>query len=240
MTSSTADRAADYLRVNQDFHAATYGAGYGIQYPESHVVRIHSQVLARDPRLMERVPRLLDFGCGNGTHAAFFAGQGYEVCGIDGDPTAIEHCRRRYPELAARFSVNSPQPEANRDFPGAPFDVIFANQSLYYLGNEDLRATVESFWRQTRPGGFLIATMISTRHYLCTGATPETDGLRRVLAHTRDGTRPVLMNFIDCERELTERLRPFRPQQIGMYDCQIRPDQGSRHHYIFIGRRDGE
>jgi cyclopropane fatty-acyl-phospholipid synthase-like methyltransferase len=38
---------------------------------------------------------VLDIGCGTGEHALFFAHEGYEVCGIDSAPLAIQKAREK-------------------------------------------------------------------------------------------------------------------------------------------------
>jgi len=38
---------------------------------------------------------VLDIGCGTGEHALFFAGEGYEVWGIDSSPLAIQKAREK-------------------------------------------------------------------------------------------------------------------------------------------------
>jgi cyclopropane fatty-acyl-phospholipid synthase-like methyltransferase len=38
---------------------------------------------------------VLDIGCGTGEHALFFAGEGYEVLGIDSTPLAIQKAREK-------------------------------------------------------------------------------------------------------------------------------------------------
>ena len=38
---------------------------------------------------------ILDIGCGTGEHALFFAGEGYEVWGIDSAPMAIQKAREK-------------------------------------------------------------------------------------------------------------------------------------------------
>lgn len=43
----------------------------------------------------EVIGSVLDIGCGTGEHALFFAGEGYEVWGIDSTPLAIEKAREK-------------------------------------------------------------------------------------------------------------------------------------------------
>lgn len=44
--------------------------------------------------------RLVDFGCGNGRDALFFAHHGASVIGVDASEVAIDSCRQRAPENA--------------------------------------------------------------------------------------------------------------------------------------------
>ncbi len=46
-------------------------------------------------RMGEITGSVLDIGCGTGEHALFFAGEGYEVWGIDSSPLAIEKAREK-------------------------------------------------------------------------------------------------------------------------------------------------
>ena len=44
--------------------------GYGVEYPDGHVIRFYERILKY--KLNKTSGILLDFGCGNGTHAKYF------------------------------------------------------------------------------------------------------------------------------------------------------------------------
>ena len=48
-------------------YSMKYSSGYGLTVPDGHIIRIQRQIL--DYELHLQGGDLLDFGCGNGTHA---------------------------------------------------------------------------------------------------------------------------------------------------------------------------
>jgi len=99
-----------------------------------------------DPHLVDfcerrilRPGRLLDVGCGTGTNALWLAQRGFEVCGIDIAPKAIEmaEAKRRAAAVDARFSVLD---FLSEDVAGAPFDVVFDRGVLHVFDSAEDRA----------------------------------------------------------------------------------------------------
>lgn len=224
----------DYLTLNQRYHEQQYAAGYGHEYPESHVIRLYHRILASELNLTGiGAPRLLDFGCGTGASAAFFATKGFDVHGIDTSARAVEACRRRLPDTADQFQVIKPDPKTD-DWPfDAPFDIVFSNQVLYFLCDRDLQKCLELLLTHLAPNGIFIATMIGTQHYLHRHSTPDEDGLRRVKTKTENDP-PLFIRFTESKDHLRSQFASLEPIHIGHYDVNLRDDSGF--HYVFIGR----
>ena len=58
-----------------------YDKGYGLTFPDGHIVRFYERILRY--KLGRKPGVMLDFGCGNGVHSAYFKSKGYEVFGLD-------------------------------------------------------------------------------------------------------------------------------------------------------------
>lgn len=236
MSSGTRD-SADYLSETHAAHAEAYERGYGVLYPEGHIIRCYELVLRGELGLDgSRGERMFDFGCGVDTHAGYFRTKGFDAYGVDSDPNAIARCKERFPEAAEHFATVDPEPDPRRDFFGGQFDLVLSNQVLYYLSGRDFKTCVENLRRQMKDGGIIVATMMTTSHYLFAGSQPGPDGLRRAPSST--GGRPIVynINFVASKEEVVERFGLFEPLHVGHYDFSILESQPSRLHYLFVGR----
>ena len=95
--------------------------------------------------------RVLDLGCGGGAPvAAYMAGCGLRVTGVDASPTLISLCRERMPAqdwiVADMRSVSL----------GASFDGILAWDSLFHLKPDDQRRMFEVFARHSADPAILM------------------------------------------------------------------------------------
>ncbi len=224
----------DYLAENQRYYEEQYACGYGHLYPESHVIKIYHRILARDLNLTGAgAEKLLDFGCGTGANAVFFASKGFDVYGVDISALAIEKCRRALPDITNHFQVIAAKPSANDVFGGEKFDVIFSNQVLYFLSDGDRSIRLHALTKHLKSGGILIATMIGTAHYLYRHSSPAENGLRKVLTGP-DPDHPVYMRFTESQDHLRKQFECLEPIAIGYYDINLCEDSGF--HYVFIGR----
>jgi tellurite methyltransferase len=95
--------------------------------------------------------RLLDLGCGEGRDILYFAGLGFEVDGIDGSPMAVT---RAQAGLAREGRVaRIEHADLSRMLWHGDYDVIFANNSIQFAGEDALRV-LEEVRSHTKPNGW--------------------------------------------------------------------------------------
>jgi tellurite methyltransferase len=105
--------------------------------------------------------RVFDAGCGSGRNLVYFFRQGYEVFGVDTDPSAVEHTRR----LAAHFPAGNFRVEAIEEtsFPDAFADVVLSSAVLHFARCEDhFDAMLRGTWRVLKPAGLLFCRLASS------------------------------------------------------------------------------
>ena len=112
-----------------------YERGYALDYPDGHIIRINEHVLKYELGL--KGGKILDFGCGVGQHLEYFTKNGYTPYGCDVVESVIKQCKARLPGYSENFHVNESIPNL-KDYFSEEFDVIFSNQTLYYLNDKDI------------------------------------------------------------------------------------------------------
>lgn len=208
-----------------------YKEGYGVMYPESHIIRLHKHFL--EYKLNIKKGRLFDFGCGNGTHPLYFHSKGFDVYGVDIVEQAIRLCKQRLPLSKSHFEVIKPNQRIDALF-NVKFNLILANQSLYYLSDFYLNRTLNQIHEMLENGGIVLFTMIGEKSSYYKDAKKDIDGLRRVKLVGRLN-ETTYINFVKSEKDLLKRFKMFEPINVGYYD--FTSDGGSTFHYYFIGKK---
>jgi SAM-dependent methyltransferase len=113
----------------------------------------------------------LDAACGTGRHAAYLAGQGHRVIGVDGSPEMLEHARAKVPTAEFRHGDLHDLPVLDDQV-----DLVVCALALTHVPR--LAPVLSEFVRVLRPGGHLV---ISDVHFLrvLLGSAPrmrDTDG----------------------------------------------------------------
>ncbi|WP_238700348.1 class I SAM-dependent methyltransferase [Helicobacter jaachi] len=227
---------------SQATYAQKYAGGYGIRYPEGHVIRFYERILRYE--LKKLSGKMLDFGCGNGTHAQYFTDKGYEVYGVDIIESALTQASKAIGQRAKLITPNQSLQGLFVDSHNKPlcFDIIFANQSLYYLDSEHLRNCVQELYDMSSPGAICFFTMMSRKNGYAKHIARELEnGLSEVVLSGRLQERSYI-HFIDDVAGLQAAFAPFKPLYIGEYNIfelyEPYSSEGSSHHFIFIGKKE--
>jgi len=119
---------------------------------------------ARVSALAGPTGRVLDFGCGTGTDAEWYAAQGHQVIAYDISPGMVDVLRTRCAGAIAEGRivplVGGPSDFARAMQDVAPLDVIAANFGV--LNHvEDLRPLLAHLASHLLPGGALVASLLN-------------------------------------------------------------------------------
>jgi len=210
-----------------------YTNGYGTMHPESHVIRFYEHFLKREFNIDGSDGKnILDFGCGNGTHPLFFASKGFNTYGIDVSKESIRIARDRMKD--GNFKVIE-HGENISDIFDVDFDIIFANQSLYYLSDEEMKITLKQMDDKLNNNGIVFFTMMGNKNYYYNHIKEDMkDGRHKVVLSGRLNEESCI-NFIKDQEDMVKKFHMFELYFIGYYDYILR--KGSSFHYIFIGRK---
>ena len=218
---------------NVSHYEQRYRDGYGLVYPDGHVIRFHRHILEYE--LSMTGGRVLDYGCGTGSHLRYFEDNGYTPYGCDISETAIEKCKRLLPRHMQNFHVIPPVPRLRDNFTET-FDLIFANQVLYFLNDEGIRNLVAQFHEIAADGAVFFATMMAPTNYFYRNVTTTLDnGLSEVVLKGRLNQK-AYVNF-KTRDEVLDVFSPFQKLHLGSYSHTIREDEGPTDHFIYVGRK---
>src|SRR5215472_9946602 len=104
--------------------------------------------------------KLFDAGCGSGRNLVYFLQNGYDVCGVDADPRAVEATRRLPGARAANFRVENIQ---SHSFPDEFAEFVLSSAVLHFARDDDeFAAMLRGSWRVLRPGGLFFCRLASS------------------------------------------------------------------------------
>ena len=211
-----------------------YQTGYGLVYPESHIIRLHKQIL--DWELGLRSGNVFDFGCGSGAHLKYFSEQGFAPFGCDTSQTAIKRCKKILPRWSKNFFVTPVKPDLTKFLRPCSLDVFLSNQVFYYLSDAEIRNVTNQAHMLLRPGGVFIATMMSHTCWYTRYIVGAKDGFKRIEMGTPRQKETMFINF-KSEKSLPALFKPFQKLHLGSYGSHIREEEGSTDHWIYVGNK---
>jgi cyclopropane fatty-acyl-phospholipid synthase-like methyltransferase len=116
---------------------------------------------------LDRHHRIVEFGCGNGRDAMFFAAQGHQVVGIDAAEPAIKRCHENAQALghdADFVAARIDDPElADKVPPADGATVVYARFFLHAITEQEERAFFRCARALTKPGDLMAVEFRTTR-----------------------------------------------------------------------------
>jgi predicted cytidylate kinase len=149
------DRVLDFIKAKMSDDEAVRATIQSYELDADQFHREHSDINAvknHADRFLEMVPgkRILDAGCGPGRDAAYFAGKGYDVTGIDMTAAFVDIAKASVPQ--AKFLCTDMR---KLSFADGSFDGIWACASLLHVPKKDASKTLLGFWRVLSPKGIM-------------------------------------------------------------------------------------
>lgn len=168
--------------------------------------------LEPEPSLLSLLPRfqgegvgkVLDLGFGLGRHSILLAREGFDVYGIETSPSGLEYALK----WAARENVTLKLTLGEMNalpFESDFFDLILAWNVIYHGTSEYVGEAVREIRRCLKLGGYLLCTLISTKHYEC-GLGEEIERRTFVIADHEEKSHPH--HYFD-KQEIEEYLDGF-------------------------------
>ncbi|HEF3559632.1 TPA: class I SAM-dependent methyltransferase [Campylobacter upsaliensis] len=207
---------------------------YGLSFADGHIVRFYERILKY--KLDFKAGNMLDFGCGNGVHSAYFKSKGYKCFGVD----IVPSLKQAYEKLVGGGGCKIIQPNASlAGLFEEKMNLILANQSLYYLPKNTLAQNMDEFYEMSEKGAIFFATMMSEKNYYFKHAGKEDEqGLRKVVLEGRLNETSYI-HFVKNATDLKELFKPFKCLYLGEYDpINFYEFEGSAHHFIYVGVKE--
>jgi SAM-dependent methyltransferase len=109
--------------------------------------------------------RIFDAGCGHGRNLVYLLREGYEVCGADADPRAIDAVRQMARSLAPALPPENfrAEPIEAMSFPDDFGDAVLSSAVLHFARDDDhFQAMLRGSWRVLKPGGLFFCRLASS------------------------------------------------------------------------------
>lgn len=109
--------------------------------------------------------RIFDAGCGFGRNLVYFLQEGFEVCGVDSNPQAVESVRSLAASLAPALPAENFRVESldRLSFPEVFADVVISSAVLHFArDDDDFNSMLRGSWRVLKPGGLFFCRLASS------------------------------------------------------------------------------
>lgn len=144
--------------------------------------------------------KILDAGCGEGRNTIYFLNQGFQVFGVDSNPTAIQMARIYSNTIQKDFDIYRFQTSTIEDIPfhqGA-FDALISSAVLHFAKSEaQFFKMMDEMMRVLKPGGIFFLRMTTAQGGILENSPNLGDGVYLL----PDGTERFLLTE-ELEKEV--------------------------------------
>ena len=139
---------------------ASYAPYYDLLYQDKDYAAEATFIRSVMQRFCPRVDRVLDLGCGTGTHARHLAALGFSVCGVDGSSSMVECALSSHATLAgdSRRRLTFLQGDIRDLRLAERFGCVLSlfHVMSYMTSNADLQRAFQTVRHHLAPGGICI------------------------------------------------------------------------------------
>jgi SAM-dependent methyltransferase len=213
-------------QINSEVWRRLYAAGGNdMRYPSDVLVRLGAWRLDR-----ARDRRMLDFGFGTGANLVHFAGQGFEMHGVEISEHALARARERVAAAGLSAELRLITPGQKLPYADGYFDVVYAWQMLYYNDHTGWRNAVAELERVTRPEGRVIVATAAPGDVSQLEAEALGEDLYRSRVPGQEGCVVLIP-----DRERLSELFPGRVLEVGEFGYRF--DSALAHYWLVTYRK---
>tara|TARA_A100001011_G_scaffold396948_2_gene496464 strand:- start:2463 stop:3137 length:675 start_codon:yes stop_codon:yes gene_type:complete len=208
-----------------------YKSGYGINFPEGHIIR-HSA-------FFRKKKNILDFGCGNGTHLKYFKKlKCQNLYGLETSSDALKRIKDK--------SINQHQISNYENlveiFPRKKFDLIFSNQVLYYLDDKELKFYLKQFYKLLKKNGIIYITLMGKEsRWFKLSKKVKNSSLRKIKFKFKGKIADTTYINFKNKKEIEDLFNMFSFKKVlmGYYDSLLnfKDNSSGTFHYIYVGKK---
>lgn len=179
---------------------------------------------------------VLDFGCGLGRHAIYFAQQGFNVSAFDLSEEGTSHLS----SWAKKEQLNIDIKVANMlDLPYEEqrFDCIFAYHVISHTDTKGMVKILEGIHKILRPGGEIYLTLCSKETWsFKESGYPKLD--ENTVVKTDEGPEKGIPHFYVTLDDILQLFKDFEIESIRHTDdCYFNGQKQNSKHYFILARR---
>ena len=180
--------------------------------------------------------KLLDFGCGLGRHAVFFAKQGFQVSAFDLSEDGIGHLEQWAQREGLQIRLHTAD-MLNLPYEDASFDCIFAYHVISHTDTQGMKTILQQIRRILKPGGEIYLTLCSKETWSFQNpAYPHID--ENTVIKTEEGPAEGIPHSYVTLADVLTLMGEFQIETIRhIDDCYFDGKEQNSKHYFILAKK---